>query len=681
MRDLREISLRTYALAFAVVLSPALFQTSSLCQTGNPNLAGLELEVDGVNQIAFVPGQASYTVTMSSPTAILRAQSEDPAATISYQWWDGPTLLGTWTLGTGDVEATLDVPEGLRTLRVHVKAPGGAGAGTDIEITNSTAVAYPCTEVGIRQAISDGGGPHYFDCQAMTTVTTAYPIRINNDVILDGEGNLTVDGNDDHTVVLVDDGITAEIRGMTLTGGATTGVGGGIKSGDGNLTVTDSIISGNTARLGGGGIRSSGDLTLRSSIVSGNNNTLSNGTGGGIAHGGGTLTIVDSTISDNLANSGGGIKASGDGTITNSTISGNIARNGAGISNYSGDLTIMNSTISGNTALAGGGGIYNTESSGGAASLILVNTTISGNTAFEFGSSLMNNGNLAVLVLLNSVIAGECFISYGAPIAQYTIESPGDTCLLPAGQWNLDNVTAAELNLGPLQDNGGVTFTQAPLVGSVLIDHIHEVACEDFAGAPITSDQRGVSRPENIGCDVGSVEGYCDDCNDDLDCTVDLCDPIIRTCSHSTAADGSPCESGNGTCAAGVCMGPVRQWGTAELLESSDVNAVEPRVAMESLGNITVAWRESDGVSDNVWSSRFQPVGSPGGGWDAPVVISNINTPDVLDPELAMDSNGNVVAVWAQHNGTTNFEIWSNHFTPDPPAGWSAAEAISGPGG
>jgi len=59
---------------------------------------------------------------------------------------------------------------------------------------------FPCTEEGIRDAIAVGGGPHPFDCDGPTTVVTEAEIVIDSDVILDGEGNLTVDGNDDHRV-------------------------------------------------------------------------------------------------------------------------------------------------------------------------------------------------------------------------------------------------------------------------------------------------------------------------------------------------------------------------------------------------------------------------------------------------------------------------------------------------
>jgi hypothetical protein len=59
-----------------------------------------------------------------------------------------------------------------------------------------------------------------------------------------------------------------------------------------------------------------------------------------------------------------------------------------------------------------------------------------------------------------------------------------------------------ELSLEPLAGNGGPTETHALGDGSLAIDQIPEVACEE------NTDQRGEPRPEPGGsmCDVGSFE-------------------------------------------------------------------------------------------------------------------------------------------------------------------------------
>ena len=62
---------------------------------------------------------------------------------------------------------------------------------------------FPCTEQGILDAIRVGGGPFTFACDGATTIRPADTIRITNDVILDGEGKLTLDGNNERIVVSV----------------------------------------------------------------------------------------------------------------------------------------------------------------------------------------------------------------------------------------------------------------------------------------------------------------------------------------------------------------------------------------------------------------------------------------------------------------------------------------------
>ena len=65
-------------------------------------------------------------------------------------------------------------------------------------------------------------------------------------------------------------------------------------------------------------------------------------------------------------------------------------------------------------------------------------------------------------------------------------------------------VTAAQLALGLLADNGGPTKTIALLAGSVAIDAAPD--CTDYDGNPIPTDQRGVARPQGQACDVGAYE-------------------------------------------------------------------------------------------------------------------------------------------------------------------------------
>ena len=111
-----------------------------------------------------------------------------------------------------------------------------------------------------------------------------------------------------------------------------------------------------------------------------------------------------------------------------------------------------------------------------------------------------------MLTIRNSLIVGDCYGTFycGSSCAG-NIESGGDTCGFDPVT-NQVNVSAEQLNLGPLEDNGGPTLTQLPGSGSAALDEIDEENCIDAGNKPLTSDQRGVGRPQGPGCDVGAVE-------------------------------------------------------------------------------------------------------------------------------------------------------------------------------
>ena len=99
---------------------------------------------------------------------------------------------------------------------------GGGGSAGDGGSGGAMEQEFPCTEQGILDAIAEGGGPHTFACEGDQRVVTSERIEIDNDVILDGQGKLTVDGDQHHTVFGVGGTTTAELRNFIITG-ATNG--------------------------------------------------------------------------------------------------------------------------------------------------------------------------------------------------------------------------------------------------------------------------------------------------------------------------------------------------------------------------------------------------------------------------------------------------------------------------
>jgi hypothetical protein len=369
---------------------------------------------------------------------------------------------------------------------------GGAG-GSEPSCVDSVC---SCDEAGIREAIAEGGGPFTFDCGGPISVRvgTEAEIVIDNDVILDGEGSLTVSGRGTHRVFSVPPSVTAELRGLTVTNGSVgQGYAGGGVLNQGTLTLTDCTVSWNIAGVGGGIDNVIGTLTLI-------NTTLYHNTaeaGGGIDSQG-TVTLINSTLWENTAATGGGVyNGGGPVTLINSSVSENVAHTGGGFFNV-GPLTVANSTVSLNAARYVGG-IDNQAGS----PLTLINSTLSGNMGRQadgidntYGGDLIASGTL--------IDDNDC-VGVTALQGGYNIESPGDTCGFdrPTDQVN---VSADDLKLGPLQDNGGPTMTHALGAGSVAIDVMPEAECLDADGEPLTTDQRGEPRPGGTMCDVGAFE-------------------------------------------------------------------------------------------------------------------------------------------------------------------------------
>ncbi|NNE19927.1 MAG: hypothetical protein HKN10_15760 [Myxococcales bacterium] len=243
---------------------------------------------------------------------------------------------------------------------------GGTG-GIDLNV-------WACTEQGVRGAITFGGGPHTFACDGPTVVTTEAPIAIDNDVILDGEGNLTLDGGDDHRVFILTGNrrVVVALRNMTIARGYAEALGGGIFNYGSDLLLEGCSIVDNKSDEGAGGIYSyEGALEIVNSTISRNEAQY----GGGILCGGDEVNIYETLIADNL---GGGIDNAGALLVLDSSITGNVSTFGGGGIRNSGELAVSSSIISGNEG-SSGGGVFN------AGALSMFETTVEANTAEEGG--------------------------------------------------------------------------------------------------------------------------------------------------------------------------------------------------------------------------------------------------------------------------------------------------------
>lgn len=220
--------------------------------------------------------------------------------------------------------------------------------------------------------------------------------------------------------------------------------GGGIANENGSLTVTDSDISDNVAFTAGGGLYNLQGMTVQRTTIASNTVSSGTGRGGGVANNG--VTVVDaSTLYGNVAIDGGGLfnGSSGTLTVTNSTISDNNANGGGGLQNR-GTSNLVHATVADNDAL-GGGGILNISGS-----ITLANSLIGDNPT-----------------------GGDCVNSSGSIMSLgNNLDSDGSCNLTQVG----DQPNQSPL-LGPLQDNGGPAWTRALLTGSPAIDAALNLYC------------------------------------------------------------------------------------------------------------------------------------------------------------------------------------------------------------
>jgi Ca2+-binding RTX toxin-like protein len=202
---------------------------------------------------------------------------------------------------------------------------------------------------------------------------------------------------------------------------------------------------------------------------------------------GGTLTVLNSTLSGNHGDAapgyGGAIGGTGVLAIKDSTLAGNTARYGGGLLDLGGTLTVTGTTIAVN---AGTG--PNPSSTGG--------VLVSGPGPFSFRDTLIgdNTGNHPDFATV---------MSPAASVGFSLIENPAGAAITTTGP----NVLGQDPKLGPLADNGGPTPTEALLDGSPALDAgFSDGLAADQRGAPRPFDLKGLAAA--VGGDSSDIGAY-----------------------------------------------------------------------------------------------------------------------------------------------------------------------------
>ena len=422
---------------------------------------------DTINFSSSLPLPATFSLTLTGG-------DEDDALTGDLDLYGNLTISG---LGMSNIildgnaaDRVLDIHSGahinLSGLTIQNGSPPGAGDGGGIRNAGLLIISNSHVKNNHAGGIFNDGGLVQLNSVDITGTTAGYGMENIN------HGDLSYDGG--------------QISGNQ---------GGGLYNDNSNATLSNLSILNNTS---GGGVRSSGfsltKLNIDHTLISGN---TSSANGGGVFNEGigAVADISDTRITANIAiATGGGVSNNGLMTITSSTLDQNRARAGGGIDHGGGQLKLINDTISNNTALDNGGGLYNRSAA------TALNLTLTGNQSDGLGTggNIFNDtAQLAIsnTIVANSAVDGNCFNSEGAIHSGGHNLEDGNSCDFT----DLTDMVNTMPLLGPLQDNGGATPTHALNSNSPAIENGDNDLC------PLI-DQRGISRPQGLSCDIGAYE-------------------------------------------------------------------------------------------------------------------------------------------------------------------------------
>ncbi len=312
-----------------------------------------------------------------------------------------------------------------------------------------------------------------------------------------GPGTTVSGGDADRVFHVLGGGSTLGLDSFKVIGGNVLGDGGAVKTVGGPVNVFQMTFEDNKALGSGGAIDNGASLvTIADSAFIGN--TAINGVGGAIALNGDTFSRADrSYFTQNSADDGGGAL--------------NMTNNAA--------FQAYNSTIHDNTAESGGGGLQVDNS---AKNSYLFLSTLTDNKVTMPGSAaglrVEAGGINPFISVFGTIVAANrsdgvpfncsgTISSVPATGGGYSIDD-GSSCALDAVPAN-GNLSSTDPKLAIFADYGGDTQTRALFSDSPALNAIPPAACDLSIAHPpyVSQDQREVTRPAGVNCDIGAFEG------------------------------------------------------------------------------------------------------------------------------------------------------------------------------
>jgi hypothetical protein len=437
------------------------------------SLAGGTISLSIAGNTTFGPSALAVTsnITIDGDDAPGLTISRDAAAARLRHFY----VSGAGSLRLEEITLANGIARGFDGGATHRGGTGGGGAGFGGSIFNEGDLEIVQSTLNGNQAIGGVGGPQ-------SNIFDTFPRGGSGGGGMAGNG-----GNPTGSDAAFDNGGAGGAGGggaggnggpgATLcTAGAAGGFGGG--GGGGGGSASDPACNGGVGGFGGGGGGGGGGQTGQpagSGVAggfgggNGGNGTSSDsssapgggggggaGLGGAVFNHGGTVNVTNSTFSANSAQGGAGGRNGTGGS-----------GHGGGIFNRNGTLTVLAATFSGNS----GGGIYNLGDAG-AANATINGTILANSGGNDYTGSSINGGSQS---------------------------SIGSDNLIESQSGFSGSITStADPQLGALADNDGPTHTHLPALTSPAVD-------ASTLGSP-NVDQRGVTRPDGVARDIGSVE-------------------------------------------------------------------------------------------------------------------------------------------------------------------------------
>ena len=369
-----------------------------------------------------------------------------------------------------------------------------SGIAVDATCTLAQAITAANTDAAVDgSSCIAGSGADTITLSADITLSEALP-PITSAINIAG-GNYAISGADAYRIFEVGAAGDLTIANLAITRGSADS-GGAIAVNSGSVTITDSTLSNNSADQDGGAI------AVNSGVMSITDSTLSNNSagrdGGAVASSLSVAIISGSSISSNSASQNGGGVAVNSGVviISGSSISSNSASEDGGGIYSSGNLDVENSTIFENSA-SRGGGLHAATASG---IVSLTHLTVSGNSAAATAGGGLHV-DLATVHLRNSIIYGSTVVSTSDAESTAANDCVGTLTqdvgnLIGSGDCSTTAITS-DPRLGEL--------TSSPPDHYPITDDSPAVDAADPEFC-LVSDQIGTPRPQGDSCDIGAFE-------------------------------------------------------------------------------------------------------------------------------------------------------------------------------